>query len=118
MIKGRCIIPLCPAVFVTVCLPDGVMLPFVKDVGGGHIIRQETDLHFGGDELHGNIVIRPVDRDSGIPVDPAGHTVHKTFVQPCLGSRHLYLHAGAAVPFQWDIPDPGMVRGIMAADIA
>ncbi len=93
------------------------MFPFIKDVCGGHIIRQETDLHFGSDELHGHIIRNTVNRDRGIPVDPADNPVHEAFVQPGPGFWHPYLHTGAAVPLQRDLPDPGVEGGIIGADI-
>lgn len=93
------------------------MSPFIKDVCGRHIIRQETDLHFGSNELHGHIIINPVNRDRGIPVDPADNPVHEAFVQPGPGFWHPGLHTGAAVPFQRDLPDPGVEGCIIGADI-
>ena len=93
------------------------MSPFIKDVCTGHIIRKETDLHFGSDELHGHIIINPVNRGRGIPVDPADNPVHEAFVQPGPGFWHPCLHTGAAVAFQRDFPDPRVERGIIGADI-
>ena len=33
----------CPAVFILIRKAYGVPLPFIKDEGGGHVIREETD---------------------------------------------------------------------------
>jgi len=93
------------------------MFPFIEDVGGGHIVRQETDLHFGRDELHGHIIIHPVNGYGCVPVDPAGNAVHEAFIQPGTGLGHACLHAGAAVPLQRDFPDAGMVSSIIGTDI-
>ncbi len=93
------------------------MFPFIKDVCGRHIIRKETDLHLGGNELRGYIIINTVNGDRGIPVDPAGNPVHEAFVQPGPGFWHFYLHTGAAVPFQRDLPDSGVEGCVIGTDI-
>ncbi len=51
------------------------MLPLVKDEGAGHVVRQEADIHFGGDELHGDIIGDFVDGDGGVLVHLPGDAV-------------------------------------------
>lgn len=93
------------------------MLPVRKDISGRHIIRKEPDLYLLRNELHGHIIIDAVNRDGGIPVNPADNTVHEAFVQPGFGLGGLYLHAGAAISFQWNFPDPGVIGCIVGPDI-
>lgn len=66
--------------FRSVCRMGG-MLPLIKDVGRGHVIGQETDFHFRGDELHEDIIVHPVNGNGGIPVYPAGYAVHEAIVR-------------------------------------
>lgn len=63
------------------------MLPLIKDEGGGHVVGQEADLHFGGDELHGDVIGHPVDGDSGVLVHLPGDAVEEALLQPLSGLR-------------------------------
>ena len=64
------------------------MLPLIKDEGGGHVVRQEADLHFRGDELHGDVIGHPVDGHGGILTHLPGNAVQEAFLQPFPGLRH------------------------------
>ena len=93
------------------------MLPFIKDEGGGHVIRQEADLHFGRDELHGDVIGHPVDGDGGILAYLPGDTVQEAFLQPFPGFRHA--DGGACLPvlFHGSGADAGMDGRIVGAHI-
>jgi hypothetical protein len=93
------------------------MFPFVKDVCGRHIIWEKTDLYFGSNELHGHIIIDPVNGDRRILIDPAENPVHEAFIQPGSGLRFFDLRTGIAVPFQRDLPDPRVVGSIIGTDV-
>ena len=93
------------------------MLPLVKDEGAGHVVRQEADLHFGGDELHGDIIGHFVDGDGGILVHFPGNTVQEALFQPFPGFRHADGGAGLLVPFHGRRAGAGMDGGIVGAHI-
>lgn len=57
------------AVLAAVCLADWEFLPFKKDKCRIHVIRKETDIDFGRNELHRYIVADPVNGDRGIFAD-------------------------------------------------
>ena len=93
------------------------MLPLIKDEGGGHVIRQEADLHFRGDELHRDIIGHPVDGHSGILTHLPGDAVEETFLQPFPGLRHADGAAGLLVALQGSGADAGMDGCIVGAHI-
>ena len=51
------------------------MLPFRKDERRVHVIGQVADLHFLGDELHGDVIASAVDGDGGVFSYLAGDAV-------------------------------------------
>jgi hypothetical protein len=59
------------------------MLPLIKDEGTGHIVRQEADLHFGGDELHGDVIGHLVNRYGGVLAHLPGDAVQEAFYHIC-----------------------------------
>ena len=51
------------------------MFPFRKDERGVHVIGEVSDLHFLGDELHGDVIAYAVDGDGGVFSYLAGDAV-------------------------------------------
>lgn len=51
------------------------MFPFIKDESRVHVFREIADLHFLGDELHGDVIADTVDGDGGIFPYLAGDAV-------------------------------------------
>ena len=93
------------------------MLAFVKDEGRGHVIRQEADLHFLRDELHGDVIGHFVDGDSGVPVHFPCDAVQETFLQPFPGLRHADRGAGLLVALQGRGSDAGMDGSVVGAHV-
>ena len=75
MIDRGIVFPFCAAVFIFIRGTDGEMLPFIKDECRVHVIRQAADLHFLGDELHGDVIAYAVDGDGGVFSYLAGNAV-------------------------------------------
>ena len=51
------------------------MFPFIKDECRVHVIGQVADLHFLGNELHGDVIAYAVDGDGGVLPYLAGDAV-------------------------------------------
>lgn len=62
------------AVVIAVGPADGELLTIRQDVGGSHVIREIADIHFCGDELHGDIIADRVNGNGGIFPDFACDT--------------------------------------------
>ena len=51
------------------------MLPLRENEGRAHVFGEVSDLHFLGDELHGDVIASAVDGDGGILPYLAGDAV-------------------------------------------
>ena len=87
------------------------------DIGGRHVVRQEADIHLGGDELHRDIVGDLVNGDGGILVYLAGHAVEEAVLQPLPGFRAANLVTGGAAALKGGSVNTGMEGGVVRAHI-
>ena len=84
IINSVSIIAFSAAILHPVGRPNGIMDAIGQDVGILHAIWQETDLDFGTDELHGNIVRKVIDGNRSIKINLSYDAVHKAFIEPFL----------------------------------
>jgi len=117
IVYGWWVVPLRTAVLIPVSHADGVMLPLIQDKCRRHVIRKETDFHFGCDELHGYIIVHPVNGNSGIPVHFPVNAVKETLIQPFTGLGGADGLAGAAVAFKRCAVNSGMERCVITTDV-
>ena len=75
IIDRETVFPFCAAVGVFIRGADWGMLPFGKDECRAHVFGQVTDLHFLGDELHGDVIAGTVNGDGGVFPYLAGDAV-------------------------------------------
>ncbi len=93
------------------------MLPLIKAEGGGHVVRQEADLHFRGDELHGDVIGHPIYGHGGILTHLPGNAIQETLFQPLPGLLHADGRTGLLVASQGRSADAGMDRCIIRAHV-
>lgn len=105
------------AVVIAVGLTDRKLFTLKQDVGRGHVVRKITDIHFCGDELHGNIIADPVNGDGGILTNLACDAVVKTVIQPLPGLGLARMVFGSLIAFQRDSVNAPVEGGVVVTHV-
>ncbi len=83
------------AVFIAVGLSEGKLLIFKQDECRIHVIREVTDINFGRDKLHGDIIADFVNGDGGVFPYLTCNTVIKAVIQSLPGCRFTGMAFGS-----------------------
>ena len=96
---------------------DRESFALIKDKSRIHVIRKETDLNTGRNELHRAVIADLIDGNSSIFTDLAIDAIKEAVIEPLSGCRDTRVILCISEAFQWSAVDTGMDGSVIGTHV-